>query len=343
MGQPANGPDLNTLSEEQLLGLRLRELPIRIEGTWLTGCIEKLHAELAAKRLLFRPRCYLAEEWVTPEDEPVIGIPFYLAHPVLTRLEKKFMLEAEGEGEERCMKLLRHETGHAIGYAYKLHSRRGWRGTFGDPQEEEPPSYFFRPHSKSFVRHLDFYYAQYHPDEDFAETFAVWLTPGLDWENRYKGWPALKKLHFMDQLMRSIQDKPPLKEKGRPYWVAAKMTSRLGEHYKRRRRSQAEDYPDFHDPSLRQMFPAEGPAAAPGAADFVKKHRSAAVQIVSNWTGQPKYIIGDLLKDIQTRCRKLKLLRTDPEPIALSRLTAYLTTLVMNHRYTGWFRGEKRK
>jgi hypothetical protein len=182
--------DLATLAEEQLLDLRICDLPLTIENTWLEKCVAQLHRELNAKGIVFQPHCYLADEWLTPEDEPVIGIPFFLAHPRLIELEKKMMLEAEGEGESWCMKLLRHEAGHAVSYAYGLHRKRSWKKVFGSSTAPYEDTYRFRPYSKSFVRHLDFYYAQYHPDEDFVETFAVWLTPGLDWRQKYKGWSS---------------------------------------------------------------------------------------------------------------------------------------------------------
>ena len=169
--------DLETMPEEALLDTRICDLPIKIEGTWLSECIAQLFHEIEEKGIVFRPECYLADEWLTPEKETCIGIPFYLAHPALIRLEKKFMIDAEGETRPWCMKLLRHETGHAISYAYRFQKRKKWQKIFGPSTAEYGDTYKYRPYSKNYVRHLDGYYAQYHPDEDFSETFAVWLTP----------------------------------------------------------------------------------------------------------------------------------------------------------------------
>ena len=119
--------DLETIPEEELLELRLSELPLRIEGTWLEACVAQLHEELGARNIPFRPRCYLADEWLTPENEPVIGIAFYLAHPRLIRLQKKMLLEAEGDNHDWCMRLLRHEAGHALTFAYNLNRKRSWQ------------------------------------------------------------------------------------------------------------------------------------------------------------------------------------------------------------------------
>jgi len=193
--------NLEKLSSEELLKLRISDLPLSIKDTWLEECIAELYRELEQKDISFKPECYLTDEWLTPDKEPIVGIPFFLAHPVLLKLEKKMMFEAEGSGKEWCMKLLRHETGHAVNYAYKLYRLNRWRELFGPFSSEYEDAYRFMPYSKSFVRHLEKHYAQCHPDEDFAETFAVWLTPDLNWREKYKGWNALEKLLYVDKLM----------------------------------------------------------------------------------------------------------------------------------------------
>jgi len=149
----------------------------------------------------------LADEWLIPDGEPVVGIPFFLAHPALMKLEKQMMFDVEGGTNQWCMQLLRHETGHVINYVYKFHVQKKWQQLFGHFHKEYPDTYRFRPYSKNFVRHLEDYYAQYHPDEDFAKTFAVWLTPSIDWQTQYKGWKAMEKLKFIDQLTQNIKQK----------------------------------------------------------------------------------------------------------------------------------------
>jgi hypothetical protein len=335
--------DLATISEEQLLDTRICDLPLKIEGTWLEPRVKQLYDELEAKNIVFKPRCYLADEWLTPEDEPVIGIPFYLADPRLTVLETEMMLEAEGDDDDWCMKLLRHETGHALSYAYGLHYRRSWQRTFGHSSQEYDDTYRFRPYSKSYVRHLDNYYAQYHPDEDFCETFAVWLTPGLDWHEEYAGWKALEKLEFVDKLMKSVAGKPPVVARGKPHWAASQIRSTLRSYYRRRRAAEAENYPDFHDVNLKQMF-IEGQAkheTRPSVAGILKSHRKALLNYISEWTGERKYRVGEVFQGVYQRCKALRLVTEDSESLALLKLTAYLTTLQMNYRYTNRLRGTK--
>jgi hypothetical protein len=342
-GQDQHKPpiDLDTIPEEQLLDTRICDLPVWIEDTWLEKCVAQLHAELQAKNILFEPRCYLADEWLTPEDVPVIGIPFYLAHPRLTALEKKMMLEAEGETIEWCMKLLRHEAGHALCYAYHLHHKHDWKEVFGESTQDYGDTYRFRPYSKSFVRHLDNYYAQYHPDEDFVETFAVWLTPGLDWRSEYAGWKALDKLLFVDKLMAGIAGKPPLVKSGRLYWKASGIRSTLRRFYQKWRKAEAENYPDFHDANLKRMF-TEGKARGEtrlAVARLLQAHRKTLLTNVAGWTGERRYMVNEVLKAIHQRSRALRLVTEEPEAVAVLKLTSYITSLLMNYRYTNRLRG----
>jgi len=342
--------DLLKLSEEQLLNTRVRDLPLSIEGTWLADCIQQLYKELDSKGIKFRPTCYLADEWLTPDEEPVVGIPFFLAHPLLIKLEKKMMLDAEGGNQHWCMQLLRHETGHALNYAYKLYRRKKWQKIFGKFSKEYEDTYRFRPYSKNFVRHLENYYAQYHPDEDFAETFAVWLNPNINWQEQYKGWRAIRKLNYVDGLLAEIKDKEPLVKKGKPYWEAKRMSISLKNFYKKKRRSYAEEFPDFHDSNLKRIFVVLDSAGktsgkkdknTPYAAETIKRHRRDILNNVAHWTGEKKYIIAKLLDTLIQRCRELKLIVIDSESLAVLKISTYVTTLVMNYIYTGGFSKDK--
>jgi hypothetical protein len=156
------------------------------------------------------------------------------------------MLDVEGN-KIVVQQLLRHEAGHAINYAYKLYQSQDWKKIFGQFSKVYADTYRFKPYSKSFVRHLEKYYAQCHPDEDFAETFAVWLTPGVDWRNQYKGWKAVEKLQYIEEIILEIKDKPPLVKSGEKYRKASSLDITLKNYYKKKKRSLAEEFPDFHD------------------------------------------------------------------------------------------------
>ncbi len=193
--------DWASLSDDALLDVRMADLPIAIEGT-LAARIAQLRDEMASARpRASRCTSICRTSGSRPTARRPIAVPFYLAHPRLEKLEEAQMLEVEGGEHEWGMRILRHEAGHAIDNAYRLRLRRQRREVFGSPSEPYPEFYTPKPYSKSFVLHLDAWYAQSHPDEDFAETFAVWLTPNSEWRQRYAGWPALRKLEYMDQLM----------------------------------------------------------------------------------------------------------------------------------------------
>ena len=148
------------------------------------------------------------------------------------------MLEVEGGDHEWCMRILRHEAGHAIDNAFKLQRRRKRRKLFGPSSKPYPEFYTPKPYSKSFVLHLDPWYAQSHPDEDFAETFAVWLTPESNWRERYAGWPALKKLEYMDELMRELAGKQRRRGcRGDEVDPLASVKKTLRQHYQQQARS----------------------------------------------------------------------------------------------------------
>lgn len=337
--------DLEHISEEDLLAARICDLPLTIAGTWLAECVDELYRELEEKGVVFRPQCYLADEWLTPENETCIGIPFFLAHPALTRLEKKIMLEAEGDTREWCMKLLRHEAGHALCYAYRFHKRPKWQKIFGPSTLEYAQTYKFRPYSKNYVRHLDGYYAQYHPDEDFVETFAVWLTPNSNWAVQYQGWGALEKLQYVDRLACEIKGKTPLVKSSRKLWRLSTLHSTLQGYYKKKRRFWAEDFPDFHDVFLKKTFAqrAQEHKSLMPAAVLIQKYRRIILNAVTKYSGERKYVISDLFKDIRKRSQELDLIVVDDETATALSLSTYVTSLIMNYIYTGRFRGEKHK
>jgi len=334
--------DLNNLSAEELLKLRISDLPLSIKGTWLEECIGELYRELDAKGIDFKPECYLADEWLAPDKEPVIGVPFFLAHPALLKLERKMMFEVEGGTKEQCMRLLRHEAGHAINYAYRLYRKNKWRELFGPFSSEYEDTYRFRPYSKSFVRHLEKHYAQCHPDEDFAETFAVWLSPGDAWRAEYKTGKAIDKLLYVDTLIKKIGRTCAAVKTGKKHWRLSSLRITLKNHYRKKQDLWADEFPDFHDVFLKKIFSEHSleNKELTKAADFIKSFRKVILNSAAAYTGERKFVINDLLNVLTSRCRKLKLYLADTETVVLVEVTAYVTSLVMNYTYTGRFKGQ---
>ena len=288
----------------------------------------RLDDELAAKGLRFKPHYWVGEEWFTPDGVPGIAVPFFLVHPRLIKLERDLMLDAEGSVPSDCMRILRHEAGHAIDNAYRLHRRKRWRDLFGSFSDPYPDSYRPRPNSRKYVQHLTGWYAQAHPAEDFAETFAVWLTPGYPWRKRYAGWPALEKLEYVDELMREIgQDVPPVRTR-RHVEPLRELKTTLREHYALKRDHYEVEWPGYYDRDLRRVF-AEGktPSAKMSAAAFLRGCRGELSRTVGETAGVPVYTVNHLLKTMIERCRAMKLrLRESPK-----RTREQMLLLLMMH------------
>jgi len=246
-------------------------------------------------------------------------------------------MEVEGGTESWCMRLLRHELGHVLNHAYLLTKDKQWQKIFGSPSQEYSESFRARPYSKRFVRHLDGWYAQSHPEEDFAETLAIWLTPGLDWTIQYRGWKALEKLEYVDQLMGKLAGQKPLVLSRSKMSAASRLKSRLEAYYKKRRRLYAQDFPDFFDADLRKLF--ADPASVPDAdraASFLRRSRKPMLSAVSAWSGEPKFTVDRLLRALTERCAALDLrLRSDSAGLEIA---AYLATLAAHYRLTGKFK-----
>lgn len=328
-----------SLSDEELLKTRLCDLHVKIEGSEVEPRVQNLYAALEARGIPLRPRCYLGDEWLSPNGVPAIAIPFYLAHPRLKQLELRQMLEVEGGTPEWCDKLLFHECGHAVDHAYRFSSRRTWRQVFGDPHADyHPEVYRPRPYSRAFVRHLPNWYAQAHPDEDFAETFAVWLAlPQEEWRARYAGWKALEKLEYINRIMKDAVKRPPRVTGGRLIADASKAKKTLARHYAARRKLWSSDYPDFYDADLRKIF-GELTTGDESAARFLRRYRRSIVAATVNWTGEPKYTVDGLAKKLIARAAALNLGTPRDEPALLIDIGSYLGALVTNYLHTGKFK-----
>jgi hypothetical protein len=242
------------------------------------------------------------------------------------KLEKKMILDVEGATWSECMSILRHEAGHVMQHSYGLQRRRRWQQLFGRSSSHYPRYYRPNPASKHFVQHLRLWYAQSHPDEDFAETFAVWLRPRSNWRTRYSGWPALKKLEYIDELMAEIATQRPLLTARERVDPLNQLTATLADHYQRKQALYAVDTPKTYDRDLKRLF-ASGPKyqRSPPASLFIRHHRAKVRQLVAKWTGEYQLTLDALLDDMIVRCRELNLRAVGPERKLLMDFTVLLT------------------
>lgn len=338
---PAGGGALSwvKLSDDELLKLRMCDLGLHVEGTVLEERIERLYEELDQRGIRFRPHFWLSDEWFAPDGVPGIAIPFYLAHPRLAQLERRQLLEVEGGTEDWCLRILRHETGHALDTAYRLHRRKQYRALFGRYTAPYPEHYYPRPYSKNYVLNLEPSYAQAHPSEDFAETFAVWLKPRSTWRATYEGWPVIKKLEYMAELMEEIRSQKPLVITREHVDPLRTLRKTLGEHYAHRREIYGVNLPNLYDQHLRKLF-SDAPeyASQPTAAAFLRRNRAELRKTIAHWTGEYQYIIDQVLEEMIERCGELNLRLDRPVDQAKLGALVLVTVQTMNYLHGGHHR-----
>ncbi len=324
----------------EVLAQKISELPLKIEGTILEEKIQKLYDEMEAKGLVYKPGCYLSDEWGCPDGIPIIGIPFYLVDKNLSRIEEEYTENLEKE--EELILYLRHEAGHAFNYAYNLYQTEEWHSVFGPFSRPYIDDYKPNPLSKKYVKHMQGWYAQKHPDEDFAETFAVWLTPGLNWKKQYEGWDAVKKLEYIDRIAKDVgQQQPKLGELDQDRPVSELKVTIL-EYYER---THSKEYPKVVtqlgavlDGDLREIFEAKKEANYKPAADFIMANRHTLRNIAYHWTGTSINLLRALIRYLAERAQAADI-HYDPakEQQYLLQMEAFLLTLAMNYRYTDRF------
>jgi len=323
------------LPDDKLLTLRLKDLNLSIEGTWLEGCLDDLHEELAERGIRIKPHGWISDDWFSPDITPGIAVPFYLAHPRLMRLERKMLLEVEGGTRTECMRILRHEAGHVVQHAFYLHRRRRWQKLFGQSSTRYPSYYRPNPASQNFVQHLRLWYAQSHPDEDFAETFAVWLSPRSNWRKRYTGWAALRKLEYVDELMKEIAGRKPLLTRRLKVDPLSRLSLTLGEHYKKKLEHYAIGTQKTYDRDLLRIFSANPRhRRAPPASTFIRANRARIRRLVSKWTGEYQLTLDAVLDEMIDRCRELKLRAAGSERQLRIDFTVLLTAKTVHSLYS---------
>lgn len=317
----------------EVLPARIRDLGLRLEESPVAPLVERLYAELEAKGLHhFRPLCYLSDEWGCPSGEPVIGIPFYLGSPRVARVEETLN---DVEGEREIMMYLRHEAGHAFNYAYDLYRTDEWRELFGPFRRPYRDDYPFVPFSREYVRHIAGWYAQKHPDEDFAETFAVWLDPASEWRERYAGWGAMRKLMYVDCVAREVGDQEPVKRTGETDVTVDEMELTVEEFYREALVDETALVESLAlDTDLTDIFVApsrrDPTVAYRAAVDLLHDHRRELVDKVNYWTGVRRTLVRALVLAIERRVAELGLLAaSDRSRTHMVELTVYVTTLAM--------------
>jgi hypothetical protein len=333
MAEPASDKEREWERERAaLLSRPISSLGLSLKGTMLERLLDRLYGELAARGLAFRPPVYLSDEWGCPDGVARIGVPFYLADDRLRRIEQD--LAGDVEDETESMRYMRHEAGHAFNYAYRFYERADWSEHFGSFAAPYRDRYSPDPFSTSHVRHVLGWYAQKHPDEDFAETFAVWLTPDLDWRAAYRGWPALAKLEYVDRVLAEVgavvPDVPDASDMDDDVDT---LHHTLSEHYDPLAGTLPMSDPSQFDADLHRILPEVAPAeAAAMGSTFLRAHQRQIVGRVALWSGESTATIRALANQLANRAAELRLAAPLDEADSLIAMTAFVMGVIMHWR-----------
>lgn len=327
----------------------IRELALQITGTRLEPLIRQLEAELKAAGITaLAPQFHLSTEWGVPFGSITIGIPFYLAKPELTSLHEEEVGHIEGLDASDIVRYLRHEMGHVVNYGYQLYEREDWVKLFGSITQPYEEDYRPEPFSQNFVWHLPGWYAQKHPDEDWAETFAVWLTPGGSWKSEYRDSPgALTKLRYCDELVQQLGKQPPIAAVHELDEDVGELTYSLEQYYRRTTLSAGDSLPgldgalkaiflDPDEPGTSELINDTGPPARASAARLLERLERALLKDIFRWTGhfpeRTRMVTRQLIARAEALQQQYELAREAEIAVAL---TTYLTSLAMNYVHHG--------
>jgi hypothetical protein len=186
------------------------------------------------------------------------------------------------------------------------------------------------------------WYAQKHPDEDWAETFAVWLTPGRDWRHEYAQRPAaLAKLEYCDRTMQRLNEQdPPV--------VAAELDEDVGE-LAYSLRDFYKNLPGESEPSagldgdLRAIFDdlaagleGEGGKEVVPASALIRRLERSLMADIFRWTGHFPERTRSLMRHLAKRADTLgQVYPQDAETAAIISITILVTSLAMNYVHRG--------
>jgi len=322
----AGGYRWESLDDADLMARRLGSLGLRLRDSMVWPEIERLYDELERRQIRFRPHVWVSTEWFSPDGIPGIAVPFFVAHPRLRRLEHRIMGEVEGSNAKWRLRILRHEAGHAIDTAYGLRRRADWRAVFGYASKPYPRDYSVRPGSRRYVLHLGHWYAQSHPTEDFAETFAVWLQPKARWRRDYAGWPALKKLEFVDELMREIAGRPPRVRDRSVVAPLSDATDTLERHYRRKRQAYNPSVLRYDNWLLRAFATrVKRPSGVP-ASRFIREVSQKLRRALTRHLAINPYLADHVIDRLRQRSRELDLV------LRASRKASFRPVLALHER-----------
>ncbi len=323
----------------------IRELGLKLTDSPLKELITEFQRELELIGIRhLKPDFYLSSEWGVPFESISIGIPFYLAQSALVDIHSQHVGHLEGVGRAELFRYLRHEMGHVVNYAYRLYEEAEWIRLFGSMSQPYLEEYHPEPFSQRFVWHLPGWYAQKHPDEDWSETFAVWMTPGRDWHAVYSNWPeALAKLEYCDRMMAILNERVPLVTAIDHDEDVSSLTATLEDFYRVHPSAENGLLAPSVDGALQAIFedfgsPENHATDAPrrSAGELILTLERDLVANVFRWTGHFPEMTRRLVQHMAARAGAMQqVYPADHESGATVAVTTLVTSLAMNHVLRG--------
>ncbi len=327
----------------ELLLTPLNRLPITIEDSFFGEALRVVRADLKRARIKYlEPQYYLSTGYGTVAGTTTIALGFYDCNDVLQEINHE--LRGFRYTRDEIINIIRHEVGHAFAYGYKLYRRKDFRQVFkvkGNYFNTYPLTdrYVERanPWSRDFVNPGGDYYAQKHPDDDFAETFMVWLMPRYNWRRAYRRYPgALRKLEFVDKLVSEVRRTEPLIDQSpNLYEPLDDFRETLARFYRlRTTRAYRKRATGYIDPDLIDMFWRPAPTRGKRkreqdyvhADNFIRKHKRDIAAQVSRWSEVDPRVVQDFLDKCRARAHALDLwVRKETREKKVIEFTSYVS------------------
>ena len=145
----------------------------------------------------------------------------------------------------------------------------------------------------------------------------------------------MKKLLYVDELMKEIGDRAPPVSNRRLVEPLHRLKKTLAEHYAARRKKYTVRMPNIYDADLRRLFSEQKRhRRLELAATFLRRNRQEIRRLVAKWTGEYQYTLDLVLGDMIARCRVLKLHAAGPEQELLTDFCVLLTVKSMHFLYS---------
>ncbi|MEW6369197.1 MAG: putative zinc-binding metallopeptidase [Acidobacteriota bacterium] len=338
----------------EILATPINKLGLKLKGTLIEEAARRVREDTARVGITqLNPSFYVSNSYGCMVGTTKIGVGFYDCNDLLQELNKEFRGFYHDPAD--ILQILRHEVGHAFCYAYKLYRSKKFRNVFNVrghffntyPEHSGPKP---NPWSADYVNPAGDFYAQKHPDEDFAETFSVFVTPGLDWRQQFGGKPgALDKLAYVEKVVGDFGRKEPLVVNGASgaYDVPVEQMSMTVAQFFGAKPSQVKSYrrkaTGYVDGDLRELFKGR-PRAMPArrfhreyhrASRFLRDYKRLLVNRVSYWVHVDESVVADLVDKLVLRCRATeRYLKDADREKKVIEVTSYLSVVCRNYRET---------